>query len=200
MTEARPAAHDGPVAAPVTPDGADAPGGEPVATLRGAGVGADTRRVGAVAVALVAGALLVLVVAFAVAGAEKNDHITRLRQQGVPVEATVTGCTGLLGGSGSNGAGYACHGTYRIDGRQYQVAIPGNVKFPPGTRLPAVTVLSDPSLFTTVRVLASEHASVRVYLLPALFLVLLLLVVAAVVWHRRTRRRVGARRSERAPD
>ena len=115
-----------------------------VATLRGAGVDVDVRRAGRVLVGAVLGALAVLAVVLFVAGAQKNAQITSLRSHGVPVTVTVTGCTGLLGGSGSNAAGYACRGTFSVAGHRYDEAIPGDTLYPPGTPLAAVTVPGDP--------------------------------------------------------
>jgi hypothetical protein len=144
-----------------------------VSTLRGAGVAADAGRVGRVAIGLVLLALAVLVVVLVVAGIEKNSHITELRQHGVPVDATVTGCFGLLGGSGSNPVGFSCHGSFVVDGHRYAVGLPGDRDLPPGTRVAGVTVLGDPSLFTTRQNLATEQASDRVFVLPAILLVVL---------------------------
>ena len=69
--------------------------------------------------------LAVLVVVFTVAGVHKNSQINRLRHDGVPVTVTVTNCLGLMGGSGSNAAGYSCTGTFTIDGTRYTESLPG---------------------------------------------------------------------------
>jgi hypothetical protein len=160
-------------------------------TLRGAGVEVDAGRVGRVIVGLVIVALAVLVVVFSVAGADKNAQITNLRLHGVGVRITVTECRGLLGGSGSNGAGYACRGTFRYGAHRYTKAIPGDSLYAPGTILRGVTVPSDPGLISTPRTLASEHASWRVFILPAILLVVLVLLVGALVLRRRHRRPAG---------
>jgi hypothetical protein len=114
-----------------------------------------------------------------IAGVNKNSQITRLRQQGVPVEVTVSGCLGLMGGSGSNLAGHACKGTFALDGHRYSDAIPGSALYSPGTRIRAVTVPADPALLSTPRVLATQRPSVRVFILPTVLLVFLGLLVAA---------------------
>jgi len=146
--------------------------------LRGAGVAqVDTRRV--VRALAAAGVIAVVVVAAAlvVAGTRRNTEITDLRQHGVRVTVTMSGCLGLLGGSGSNQAGYSCSGTFSLGGHRYHEAIPGDVLYPPGTSVAAVAVPGDPGLVTTTRVLATEHPSAGVYVLPA---VLLALLAAAV--------------------
>jgi hypothetical protein len=186
VTESEPLAESAPAtAAPRGPGGGS---DEPVGTLRGAGVGVDVRRVGRVAVGVCLVALAVLVIVLFVAGWKKNAQITRLHQHGVPVTVTVTGCTGLLGGSGSNPVGYACRGTFTVGGRRYGGPIPGNVLYPPGATLRAVTVPSDPSLMTPVGQLAREHPSGNVFVLPTILVgVLALLVTTALVRRHRAR-------------
>jgi hypothetical protein len=163
----------------------------PVSTLRGAAAQVDPHRAARVAVGVVLATLLVLTVVFAFVGLSKNQQIDELRHQGVPVTFTVTSCMGLLGGSGSNGAGYACRGTYVLDGHRYLEALPGNSLYAPGATVRAVAVPSDPGLMSTVRILQSERTSAKVYILPAVFFAAFLLVVAAVALQRRRRRQRG---------
>jgi len=153
----------------------------PVSTLRGAGVDINARVVGRVAMGVFLGTLAVLIVVFSVAGIQKNAQITRLRTHGIRVEVTVSGCLGLLGGSGSNGAGYACRGTFALAGHRYNVAIPGNTLYRPGTTIPMVSTPGDPTLVATVGTVATERASGRVFVLPALLLALLLVLVGGIV-------------------
>jgi hypothetical protein len=160
--------------------------GEPVTTLRGAGVAVDGRRIGRVVVALCLVALAVLVTLLYVAGAQKNSQITRLRQQGVAVTVTVTRCLGLMGGSGSNLAGYSCRGTFTVDGRRYNEVIPGNTFHAPGATLQAVTVPGDPALLSTPGTLENERASWRVFILPTSLLVILVILAGALVLRRTT--------------
>jgi len=161
---------------------------ERLAPLRGAGVSVDARRVGAVVVALLLAGLAVLVVVLFVAGARKNAQITELRDHGEPVEMTVTGCIGLLGGSGSNPAGYSCHGTFAVGGRTYDDPIPGNALYGPGQKLAGVTVARDPALFTTPGLLQTEHPSWRVYLTPVILTLVLVLAIGGLEALRRRRR------------
>lgn len=163
---------------------------ERVGALRGAPVGdVDGRRLVTVAVAFVALGLAVAAVALSVAGARKNAEISDLRQRGVPVVVTVTGCMGLLGGSGSNAAGYACRGTYTLDGRRHEAAIPGHVLRRPGATVAAVTLASDPGLVSTQALIATEHPTPKVFVLPAVLAAALVLLLGAVFTRRlRTRR------------
>jgi hypothetical protein len=159
--------------------------GEPVMTLRGAGVQADVRRVGRVAIGLSLVTLAAVAIVLLVAGFQKNAEITSLRANGVPVDVTVSKCLGLMGGSGSNLVGYDCSGTYTVDGHSYTEDIPGNTMHAPGTTLRGLTVPGDPTLFSTPAAVAAEHPSWRVFLVPTVLLVTLLVLVGALVLRRR---------------
>jgi hypothetical protein len=144
--------------------------------LRGAGVDVDVRRAARV---VVGGCLVALAVVTAVlfaAGVGKNAQINLLHQHGVPVTVTVSGCIGLMGGSGSNLAGYSCKGTFFLDGHRQNDAIPGTTFLRPGSTIRGVAVPSDPGLLSTVGILATEHSSWRVFLLPTILLVVLVVL------------------------
>jgi hypothetical protein len=158
-------------------------------TLRGAAPGLDVRRVGQAVGGLCLVALTVAVVIFFVGAVHKNSQIADLRAHGVPVPFTITGCLGLLGGSGSNQAGYACRGTFTLDGHRYNEPIPGNTDHPPGTVLRSVTVPGDPALVRTERDLAGEQTSAKVFIFPAVLLVVLLLLVGLLLWRGRQKQR-----------
>jgi hypothetical protein len=160
---------------------------DPLSTLRGAGVTVDSRRVTRVFLGAGLAAVAALVITLFVAGVDKNAQITQLREHGIAVGITVTGCRGLLGGSGSNPVGYACSGTYTVDGRRYTKAIPGNTLLAMGTTVRGVSAQGDPALISTPRLLANEHASWKVFLLPTVIVVVALLLLGAVVWQRMRR-------------
>ena len=138
-------------------------------------------------------ALAAVAISLSVAGLDKNAEITGLRQQGTPVEVTVTHCVALLGGSGSNGVGDSCVGTFVLDGKRYRSTIPGNGLWGPGARLRLITIRSNPGLLATSHEVASEHASWRVFIVPAVLVVALIaLLIAVLVRRGRLRRRPGA--------
>ncbi|HTZ09446.1 MAG TPA: hypothetical protein VMB72_10255 [Acidimicrobiales bacterium] len=172
-----------PVAAPGGPDG----GGAPLTTLRGAGVDTDIATVARVVAVVVVLCLLVTAAVLFAAGADKNAQITALRSHGVPVQIKVTRCLGLLGGSGSNAAGYACTGTYKLGGRRYTEAIPSNALHPVGSTVRGVAVRSDPGLLSLPATVASERASWRVFVAPSVLTVVALVLVALVLRRRRPR-------------
>jgi len=170
----------------VPPPSEQAPGlDDRVAPLRGAGVQIDGRQVARVLLGIVLVTLAVLAVAFTVIGIHDNRQIDQLRNQGVPVAVTVTSCRGLLGGSGSNGAGYSCRGTYALDGHRYTETLPGTSLHAPGSVVRAVAVPSDPTLVSPVSVVDAEHASDSVFILPAVLLVVFVAILVVVVLRRR---------------
>ena len=135
--------------------------------LRGARIEIDGARVGRALAAAVLAALAGFAVVFFVVGAHKNAQINELRRHGVSVELTVIKCQGLMGGSGSNLAGYSCTGTFGFDGRIFDEPIPGNAEYAPGTKLAAVTAANGSGLFAPIGVLVGERSSWRVFILPA---------------------------------
>lgn len=167
----------------------DAASDAPVGALRGAGVDVDARLAGRIAVVLALATLLVVAVIMFVAGADKNAQISSLRQRGVPVTVTVTGCAGLLGGSGSNFAGYACRGWFTLDGRHFNQAIPGDSLLATGQHIRGVTVADDPGLLSTASALADQRPSDRVFVLPGLLSALFVVLVGLLAWRGETRRR-----------
>jgi hypothetical protein len=170
------------------------PGGQGrVGTLRGGGVQIDGRRAVRVLVAVVLVTLAVLVVVFTVVGVHQNQQDDRLHNDGVPVTFEVGGCLGLLGGSGSNAAGYSCRGSYTLDGHRYDERLPGNDFHRPGSTVPAIAVPGDPALVSPTIMVDTEHSSAGVYVVPAILLVFLLLLVGLLIAlrHRQQRNETG---------
>jgi hypothetical protein len=176
---------------PTPPDGRPPASDRPVTTLRGAGVDVDPRRARQFVLAACLVALAITAVILLVAGIQKNAQANRLQQHGVAVSVTVTGCSGLLGGSGSNAAGYACKGTYTFDGRRYEQSIPGSGLRQPGSVVRGVIVADDPGLLSTPDVLARQPASGTVFIVPAILFGILAAALVTVAVTRRRGRRPG---------
>jgi hypothetical protein len=173
---------------------------EPLTTLRGPGVNYDARKVGQVVVGLCLVTLAVLVVVFTVAGIHNNSQINKLRHDGIPVTVTVTKCLGLMGGSGSNAAGYSCTGSFTIHGTRYTEPLPGTERHDVGSAVAATAVPSDPALVSPNSVLRSEHSSLSVFILPLVLLVVLALLIALIVVVRQRRRgQTGTAAEEETP-
>jgi hypothetical protein len=151
----------------------------------------DVRRVARVAVGLCLLTLATLVIIFSIAGVQKNNQINRLHHDGVKVDIIVNGCQGLLGGSGSNDAGYTCTGTFTLDGARHTESIPGDTFHAPGSSIQGVAVPGDPALLSPSAALAGEHTSGKVFLLPGILLVVLILSVVALVLRRQNLRRAA---------
>ncbi len=164
-----------------------------IGQLRGAGVQVDVRRVGQVAIGIVLATLAVLAVVFTIVGVHTNQQDDRLHDDGVPVTFTVTGCLGLLGGSGSNVAGYSCHGTYSLQGRRYSEQLPGNSFHRPGSTVAAIAVPGDPALVSPASIVATEHSSAGVFVLPVILAAVLVLLVALLLVLRRRRHAAAGR-------
>jgi hypothetical protein len=190
MSAPEPTAPKGPAPGDAeTKTGKIDPSDQPVMALRGAGVEVNARHVGRVVVALCLVALAVLTVILFQAGVDKNAQITSLRQHGVAVEVTVSGCLGMMGGSGSNLVGYECRGTFTIDGHRYNDAIPGTALHAPRSTIRGITVPGDPALLSTPDAVATQHSSWKVFILPTILLVVLVLLIIAIVLRRRHIRR-----------
>ena len=189
MIASEPTSREGRSGAPVDTRPEAQESDPPVTTLRGAGVDVDPRRAGQLVLGVALVALAVVAVVLLVAGIQKNAQADALEHHGVAVEVRVSGCSGLLGGSGSNAAGYRCQGSYTFAGRHYERDIPGNVLLAPGTVIRGVVAPGDPGLLSTPAMVAAQRSSWRVYLAPAiLFAALAIALVTVVLLRRRARR------------
>jgi hypothetical protein len=166
--------------------------GAPISRLRGARVEVDGARVASVFLGVALIAIAVCAVAFFVIGAHKNAQINELRDHGVPVEVTVTSCLGLLGGSGSNTAGYSCMGTFEVSGHRFNEAIPGLERRGPGDKVAAVAAANASGLFSTTAMIAGERASWKVFILPVVLTLVLLLSIAGLLLQRRKKSAAAA--------
>jgi hypothetical protein len=134
---------------------------------------------------LTAGAVGLLVFAVAIvvsvlSASNDNARIERMKTHGIPVSVTVTGCAGNLGGSGSNGAGYTCRGTYAIGRTTYHELIGSMATFAAaGTVVRGVVDPSHEGTVVLASAVASSRASSGAYLRPALLADVLVLLVLA---------------------
>jgi hypothetical protein len=128
---------------------------------------------------LAAGVILCAVVAVIItvsfiSAANDYSRINRLKSHGVPVVVTVTTCIGNLGGSGSNGAGYTCRGSYRVKGVRYQEVIASKSTLSAtGSTVRGVADPSRPSTVELASAVASSSASPSIFIVPGLLTLLL---------------------------
>jgi hypothetical protein len=133
---------------------------------------------------LIAGTLVlvvfasIVVVSF-VSAANDNARINRLKSHGISVEVTVTSCVGNIGGSGSNAAGYTCHGTYSVHGvRHNEVIASKSTSSRTGAKLLAVADPDRPSTVELASALARSSSASSAFVVPSL----LLLFLIGLIW------------------
>jgi uncharacterized protein (TIGR03382 family) len=118
-----------------------------------------------------------------------NARIERLKSHGVSVMVTVTSCVGNIGGSGSNAAGYTCHGSYRVDGVRYEEIIGSKTtQSSAGTQVRAVADPNRPSTVELATAVARSKSSSSVYVVPGALVVVFLVLTLALLRRRRSRR------------
>jgi hypothetical protein len=144
---------------------------------------------------IVAGVIVLVIAAAAivvsfVAAANGNARIDRLKTQGVPVVVTITSCTGHIGGSGSNAAGYTCYGKYRVRGEHYQEVIGSKTtSSPTGVTVRGVADPSHPSTIALASAVAASSPSDTVYVIPIVLAILLMILTGLVITRTRVRQK-----------
>jgi hypothetical protein len=146
-------------------------------------------------IAVVMASLAVLSVVLFAVGADRNSQIDSLKQHGRVLSGRVTGCLGLLGGSGSNDAGYDCSVEYTVTGHHNVENLPDTIFRRPGSVVPAVIIPSGPALIDTATDVTAESASSGVFILPTVVLIALLLGAGTLI----VRRRPKSTRSSTGP-
>lgn len=158
--------------------------------IRGGGsVQIDPRRLGrGLAVAAVA-VLAACTVVLAVVAATGHSGADALRRHGVPVQVSVTSCTGITSGIGMGAEYYQCQGRYELGGRTYESTIHGvRSQEPEGAVLSGVAVPGQPS---TLSLRAGAQSSSLSRYVPAIVLGALTVVgaIGLAIWG--SRRRLG---------
>jgi hypothetical protein len=133
---------------------------------------------------LVSIVIAVFIVVSFIAAVNDNARAQRLKADGLAVTVTVTNCTGNIGGSGSNAAGYTCSGEYRVHGIRYREVIGSKTSFSAtGTTLRGVADPKNPSTIELASAVAASSTSNSVYVIPgvlAAVFIALALVIARV--------------------
>jgi hypothetical protein len=153
-----------------------------VASLRGATAVSVGRTlwlwVGSVCLVLFA---VAIVVSF-LSATNDNARINRMRNHGIAVNVTVDICIGNIGGSGSNAAGYTCHGTYRVGGHTFTEVIGSKTSLSVGGVV--VQGIVDPSHHSTLELASAIRTSVASptrYVAPGLLGVALIVLLLALL-------------------
>jgi hypothetical protein len=166
----------------------DAPDPRDVASLRGA----EAQRIGGrfwfVVIVLASIVIAVFIAVSFVAAVNSNSRLERLKTGGIPVVVTVTNCTGNIGGSGSNAAGYTCYGKYRARGVRHHEIIGAKTTFSAaGTAVRAVADPKSPTSIELSSAVAASSPSDSAYLIPSILAVLFLCLALVIVRTRHAR-------------
>lgn len=168
--------------------------------VRGAGsVVLPTRRVLAVALALIATALIVITLVVASVDLHHLGDRRALARNGFSVDVTITGCLANASGTGITEAGFVCHGRYQVGGQVYDQAITGSSRqFPTGATIRAVTSVARPTELYSVGSIRGELSYRSALVVPTILLGLVIITLTCeFVVIRRTpkRRRFSAGKS-----
>jgi len=132
------------------------------------------------AVLLLVGAAVLLV--SVISTVNDNARLSRLKSHGIPVTVTVTGCFGNLGGSGSNAAGFTCHGSYALKGVRYQELIGSMTTLTRvGTTVRGVVDPSHHDVVVLARAVRTSSTSSGSYVVEGLLAVLIVLLTFLLV-------------------
>ncbi len=154
--------------------------------------GAEARHIGGrfwfVVSVLVAIIIAVFIAVSFIDAVNDNVRMAQLKSQGVPVVVTVTSCTGNIGGSGSNAAGYTCYGTYEVGGVRYHEVIGSKTtSSPTGSTVRGIADPSRPGTVVLASVVATSSTSDARYAIPGILAVLFIAVTVLIIRVRRTR-------------
>ena len=117
----------------------------------GGGVEINTGRLARLLAALSAAVLIALTAGTAVSTAHQNSHAAdKFHARAVPVDVTVSGCSGISSGIAQAVQYYECRGTYTLKGQRYNEVIAGvRSQLPEGQTVHAVAAEGDPALVST---------------------------------------------------
>jgi hypothetical protein len=161
---------------------------------RGAGVGdVNGGRVIRVLLAACLIGLVIVTVVLTISAARQDSRSDRLKNEGVPVVATVTGCEGVGASINVGVEYYVCRANYSYNANAYNEVLGGNrADIDPGTKVQAVAVPGSPALLATVQSVDKPLSTWEPYVTPiALACVTLGSVGGYLWWSARRKRRVA---------
>jgi hypothetical protein len=142
----------------VTPAGTSPAGGTYIRA--GGGVQISPRRIGGALVWACAALLAAMAGYFAVSASHESSQSSLLHRHGVPVTATITGCSAVSSGIGMGIEYYQCTGSYTLGGQTFNEVIHGSrSQLDSGQHVPAVAVPGHPSLLSTPKAAAAGSSS-----------------------------------------
>jgi hypothetical protein len=157
-----------------------APEDAPSYVRGGAGLPTSTGRVLRVVLATIVLSLVGVTIGLGIEAAHHQSRTQRLHDHGVPVSITVTGCLGLVSGTGITPSTYICHGSFTLDGRSYDESIhdsPNLLKV--GHHVAGVDDAGTPSDLTLAGSVGSAQSTWQIYA-NTIWLAIASLVVAGI--------------------
>ena len=116
-------------------------------------------RVAAVLSAVCVVTLIAITVLVGASTASANARTQRLRQHGVPVQMTVTGCLAISSGVGMGIEYWRCRGSYTLGSRTYTEVIGGERRLlETGEKVAAVADPANPSSVSVPGALGRKHS------------------------------------------
>jgi hypothetical protein len=151
--------------------------------VRGARGGLDR----GLAIRIMAGAVVVALVTLtavlAVQAERENSRLDRLRHDGIPITATVSGCVAIASGTGITESGYRCRATYVVSGRSYSAVLGGtNTLYSVGETVPAVVARTEPDNLSTAAAVMRTQSSWTAFIPAAIALLTSIVVTALLAW------------------
>jgi hypothetical protein len=127
-------------------------------------------------------ALAVLAIALTVDAFRQDTRNQRLRERGVAVQVTVTGCVGTATGTGITVNGFTCRGSFSLDGHRHVDVIGGSSGlYAVGDVLQGVTDPGSPSILSTAQALRTSPSRSRPFILAAIPALAALLIGAGAM-------------------
>jgi hypothetical protein len=158
--------------------------------LRGVRVAdVDTGRVVRVLVVVVLIGLMVLAGVLTVSATSQSSRLSKLRDHGVPVALTVTGCLAISSGIGMSVEYWDCRGSYTLGGHRYNEVIGGSrAHLGDGQVVEAIAVPGDPALVSLSTSVSQPRSSFTPYVTPIILAALSVTgALGLMVWSRRRR-------------
>ena len=136
--------------------------------LRGVRVAdVDTGRVVRVLVVVVLIGLIVLAGVLTVSATSQSSRLSKLRDHGVPVALTVTGCLAISSGIGMSVEYWDCRGSYTLGGHRYNELIGGSrAHLDDGQVVEAIAVPGEPALVSLSTSVSQPRSSFTPYVTP----------------------------------
>jgi hypothetical protein len=153
----------------------------------------DPRRVFWVVAAVVLLGLVGSTVALTISAGRQDARLHRLHHDGVPVQATASGCVGISSGVGMGIEYWECRGTYTLGGHTYNQVIRGSrAHLENGQKVQAIAVPGEPDLLSTVDAAGQKYSPWTAYVTPIILGAVTVACILGLLVGSKLRRRSGS--------